>query len=165
LDICGVRYFLAVCETGSFTQAARVCGVSQPSVTSGVKRLERAVGADLLLRRRPIELTPLGAELRPSFEAMRAASDTVAAVIAEMRSRRNARGADRVRLDGAVWGPVARSAAATRVLPGPVAGGTCEEDGLPPRCRFPGQCQHQIAAGSILGTRRTSQRQSSRRDA
>ena len=81
MDICRIRYFLAVYEHGSFTTAAKVCGVSQPSVTLGVRRLERAVGGKLFERRHPARLTPLGAELRPLFEAMQRLADRVIAVV------------------------------------------------------------------------------------
>ena len=85
MDICRVRYFLAVCEHGIFTAAAKVCGVSQPSVTTGVRRLERAVGGTLFVRRHPVQVTPLGAELRPGFEEMQCLADRVVAVV-ERRS-------------------------------------------------------------------------------
>ena len=127
MDICGVRYVLAVCETGSFTEAARLCGVSQPSVTTAVKRVERAVGGPLFLRRRPVRLTPLGEALRPAFEAMRQASDTIAALTAEVKSGR----------------PMHRRSTG--------AGGdrACLDAGTAPLCRFPGACKHQIVADSL----------------
>ncbi len=81
MDIVRVRYFLAVCEHGSFTTAAKVCGVSQPSVTTGVRRLERAIGGKLLERRHPVRLTPLGTELRPILESLQSAADRVAAAV------------------------------------------------------------------------------------
>ena len=81
MDIVRVRYFLAVCEHGSFTAAANVCGVSQPSVTTGVRRLERAVGGQLFERRHPVRLTALGAELRPLIEALQLAADGIAAAV------------------------------------------------------------------------------------
>ncbi len=79
-----VRYFLAVCEHGSFTAAAKACGVTTASVTTGVDRLERTLGAKLF-ERQPTRLTPLGAELRPLFETMQSAADSVHAII-EQRS-------------------------------------------------------------------------------
>jgi DNA-binding transcriptional LysR family regulator len=65
-----VRYFLAVCQHGSFTAAAKACGVTQPSVTTGVRRLERAVGGRLFERRHPVRLTPFAMALRPLLERM-----------------------------------------------------------------------------------------------
>lgn len=75
-----VRYFLAVCEHGSFTAAARACGVTKASVTTGVDRLERTLGAKLF-ERQPVRLTSLGAELRPLFETMQSAADCVHTII------------------------------------------------------------------------------------
>lgn len=60
-----VRYFLAICEEGSFTRAAQKCGVKQPTISEAIKRFERAIGGDLFLRTSPVELTSLGSELRP----------------------------------------------------------------------------------------------------
>jgi DNA-binding transcriptional LysR family regulator len=39
-----IRYFLAICDELNFTRAAKKCGISQPSLTNAVKRLEREVG-------------------------------------------------------------------------------------------------------------------------
>lgn len=87
MDLCQVRYFLAVCSEGSFTAAAKACGVSQPSVTTGVRRLERTVGGKLFERRHPVRLTAFGAELRPLLESMQMAADHVTAAIAERAGR------------------------------------------------------------------------------
>jgi molybdenum-dependent DNA-binding transcriptional regulator ModE len=81
MDIVRVRYFLAVCQHGSFTAAAKACGVSQPSVTTGVRRLEKAVGAQLFARSHPVRLTPLGAELRPLLQELQSAADRISAAV------------------------------------------------------------------------------------
>ena len=61
-----VRYFLALCEERNFTRAAKRCGVSQPSLTNAIKRLERTLGGPLFHRdRRNIELTALGRVVKP----------------------------------------------------------------------------------------------------
>src|SRR5262249_11999497 len=44
-----VRYFLAVHQERSFTRAARRCGVSQPSLTNAIRRLEQDLGGALFL--------------------------------------------------------------------------------------------------------------------
>lgn len=51
MEIPRIRQFLAVCQPGSFTAAAKALQISQPSVTMGVARLERALGGPLLERR------------------------------------------------------------------------------------------------------------------
>lgn len=56
-----LRYLLAVVDKGSFTKAAAHCGVSQPTLSAGIAKLEAEVGAALLLRsNRRVELTGLG---------------------------------------------------------------------------------------------------------
>ncbi|HEY0147114.1 MAG: LysR substrate-binding domain-containing protein [Methylovirgula sp.] len=49
-DTVLLRTFAAVCETGSFTKAARVVNLTQSAVSLHVKRLEEQVGAQLLRR-------------------------------------------------------------------------------------------------------------------
>jgi len=48
-------------DKGSFTKAAAHCGVSQPTLSAGIAKLETEIGASLLLRsNRRVELTGLG---------------------------------------------------------------------------------------------------------
>lgn len=56
-----IRYFVAIAETGSFTNAAERLSVSQPSLSAGIKKLEQELAVKLLERggRRAI-LTPAG---------------------------------------------------------------------------------------------------------
>jgi molybdenum-dependent DNA-binding transcriptional regulator ModE len=64
-----VRYFLALCEEQSFTRAAKRCGVSQPSVSNAIKRLEEELGGDLFHRtKNGAKLSPLGLAIRPYLE-------------------------------------------------------------------------------------------------
>jgi hypothetical protein len=64
-----VRYFLALCEERNFTRAAKRCGVSQPSLTNAIKRLEQTLGGPLFLRdRKNIELTKLGRVVKPCLK-------------------------------------------------------------------------------------------------
>jgi aminoethylphosphonate catabolism LysR family transcriptional regulator len=59
-----LRSFHAVAQGGSFTAAAKVLGVSQPTVTTQVKSLEREFGVELFRRRgRRVELTESGSGL------------------------------------------------------------------------------------------------------
>ena len=48
LDLTLLRSFLAVMETGSFTQAGRRVGRSQPAITHQMRRLETALGCSLI---------------------------------------------------------------------------------------------------------------------
>jgi DNA-binding transcriptional LysR family regulator len=53
-----LRTFVAVCDSGSFTKAAREVNLTQSAVSLHVKRLEDQVGARLIVRNsRGIELT------------------------------------------------------------------------------------------------------------
>jgi hypothetical protein len=61
-----VRYFLALCEEQSFTRAAKRCGVSQPSVSNAIMRLEEELGGELFRRTKyGTKLSPLGVAVRP----------------------------------------------------------------------------------------------------
>ena len=66
MEVSQIRYFLALCSEHNFTRAARRCGVSQPSLSNGIKTLERELGP--LFERSPMALTPLGRRVRPHFE-------------------------------------------------------------------------------------------------
>ena len=69
MELSEIRYFLAVARELNFTRAARSCGVSQPSLTRAIKKLEADVGGALFVRRPGlVVLTRLGKELLPRFE-------------------------------------------------------------------------------------------------
>src|SRR2546425_2837419 len=63
-----VRYFLALCEELNFTRTARLCGVSQPSLTTAIRALERELGGPLFHRKPSIALTGLGRRMRPYLD-------------------------------------------------------------------------------------------------
>lgn len=61
IDRYMLRYFLAVAETGNFGRAAQGLGVTQPTLSAGVAKLESQLGARLFDRnRRGVALTPAG---------------------------------------------------------------------------------------------------------
>ncbi len=63
-DMIPLRYFLSAYETGSISLAARANGVSQPSVSAAIQRLERDLEGALFLRsRQGLTATPLGERL------------------------------------------------------------------------------------------------------
>ena len=71
LDLRVLEYFCAVARTSSFTRAADELGVSQPSLSEQIKKLEGLLGAQLFERlNRRIELTPLGEALLPKARAL-----------------------------------------------------------------------------------------------
>lgn len=69
MELYQIRYFLALCETVNFARAAERCGVSQPSLTRAMQKLERELGGLLIRReRRHTHLTELGNLVRPMLE-------------------------------------------------------------------------------------------------
>src|ERR1700737_3839447 len=62
MELRHLRYFVAVAEAGSLTEAAeQTLHTSQPSLSRQIRDLEQEVGAQLLSRTaRGIELTPAG---------------------------------------------------------------------------------------------------------
>jgi DNA-binding transcriptional LysR family regulator len=77
-----VEYFLAVCKERSFSRAALHCGVSQPSLTNGIKALEQELGGRLFRRYPHFELTELGKRVLPPMKRMERATREVAAIAA-----------------------------------------------------------------------------------
>ncbi|MEM6854737.1 MAG: LysR family transcriptional regulator, partial [Planctomycetota bacterium] len=66
MEIHQLRYFLAVAEQGGMRQAARVCHVTQPSLSTQVQKLEDELGHRLFDRSsRGAELTEAGRSLLP----------------------------------------------------------------------------------------------------
>jgi DNA-binding transcriptional LysR family regulator len=78
MEMHQVRYFLAVVETKSFTRAADLCHVSQPSLTAAIKKLEEELGEQLFLRERGgTKLTPFGERVLPRFRRLALESDSI----------------------------------------------------------------------------------------
>ena len=68
MELAQIRYFVVLCSERNFTRAARRCGVSQPSLSNGIKALESELGGKLF-ERSGMSLTPLGKSLRLHFES------------------------------------------------------------------------------------------------
>lgn len=74
-----LRTFLAVASTLSFTQAARQLGISQPSVSQHIRRLEEDAGRQLLVRdTRKVTLTDNGDAMAGFARSILAAHDEAA---------------------------------------------------------------------------------------
>lgn len=68
MDINQIRYFLNLAATLNFTEAARRSGVSQPSLTRAIQRLEDELGGPLIHRDgKDSRLTDLGREVQAEF--------------------------------------------------------------------------------------------------
>jgi DNA-binding transcriptional LysR family regulator len=66
MEMNQVRYFLAVCQHRNFTHAASASNVSQPSLTTAIKKLEAELGGELFIRDRAgCRLTSLGKLMEP----------------------------------------------------------------------------------------------------
>src|SRR5262249_27915744 len=80
-----IQYFLAVAKSGSFSAAARLANVSQPTLCVQIKQLEERLGAKLLSRHaRGVDLTAAGtaflSHATAAFEEIKRAERAVAAL-------------------------------------------------------------------------------------
>lgn len=66
MNLNHLRFANAVAATGSFTAAADVCCVTQPTLSNGISQLENEMGERLFVRTtRKVALTPFGAHILP----------------------------------------------------------------------------------------------------
>ena len=68
MQVQHIQYFLALVEELNFTRAARRCGVSQPTLTGCIRRLEAQLGGLLFTRKPKVSVTPLGRAMAPHLE-------------------------------------------------------------------------------------------------
>jgi DNA-binding transcriptional LysR family regulator len=82
IDLWSLRVFLAVCETGSMTEAGRKLKLTQPAVSRIIRQLDEAIGQPVMDRDlRPIRLTNAGEALRKKGErVMREADELIPTV-------------------------------------------------------------------------------------
>jgi len=84
-----LQYFLAAVRHGSFSAAADVLHLAQPSLSEQVRRLEAELGVALFQRAgRGLVLTSAGEALRPNAEAVVAAVDAARDSVREVRELR-----------------------------------------------------------------------------
>lgn len=71
MEVNQIRYFLNLADTLNFTEAAMRSGVSQPTLTRAIQRLEQELGGTLLYRDgKDSRLTAFGRDIRSEFAAM-----------------------------------------------------------------------------------------------
>src|SRR6202044_357219 len=90
MEIRDLDYFLACCQAGSFTAAAREVHIVQSAMSSAIARLEHDLGVSLFDRSvTPVAVTEHGAALQAAaqriLDAVQAARDDVAAVSGQVR--------------------------------------------------------------------------------
>lgn len=93
MELRQLRYFLQIADSGSFSRAAEVLSVAQPSLSQHVRSLEDELGVNLLARhRRGVTATEQGRllcdhvrlilrEVERSREALQAAADSPSGVV------------------------------------------------------------------------------------
>jgi len=73
-----LRTFVAICEVGSFTKVAHLFGLTQPAVSSHMRRLESMVGGDLLQKSLSgVTLTDYGVEVLRQARRILAINDQI----------------------------------------------------------------------------------------
>lgn len=78
MELNQISYFINLAETLNFTAAARLSGVSQPSLTRAIRRLEGELGGPLIYRDgKNSRLTGLGQDVEVDFRRMFAAMKNV----------------------------------------------------------------------------------------
>lgn len=66
-----IRFAVAVADTQSFSQAAKTCFVTQPTLSNAIAQLEDQLGNKLFKRTtRSVSLTPFGEAILPKFEQL-----------------------------------------------------------------------------------------------
>lgn len=79
-----LRYFLAVVDRGSFSRAAAHCNVSQPTLSVGIAKLEKTLGAQLFARSsQRMQLTQAGTRLLDYARRIEAEFNAAQRAIAE----------------------------------------------------------------------------------
>lgn len=86
-----MRAFVAVVEAGSFSQAARRLGLSQPAVSQRVRNFENSCGLRLLDRRAVPELTAAGREIFHRARLVLARAEELDTTVADLRGLRAGR--------------------------------------------------------------------------
>jgi LysR family hydrogen peroxide-inducible transcriptional activator len=64
MNLQELRYFVAVVEHRHFGRAAEACNVSQPTLSSQIRKLEDELGVTLLERtNKRVDITPVGSQI------------------------------------------------------------------------------------------------------
>ena len=86
MEMHQVRYFLTAAKSPSFTRAAELCHVSQPALTTAIKKLEMQLGSPLFHRDgRQAVLTDFGRRMQPHLAQVLEQANAVEAVAKDFR--------------------------------------------------------------------------------
>jgi DNA-binding transcriptional LysR family regulator len=100
MELCQLRYFVAVAEELNFGRAAVRLRIASPSLSQQIKVLERDLGVRLFDRdRRSVALTAIGAALLPKTRELLAQADEL------HRSATGMAATEAVRLGYVSWRP------------------------------------------------------------
>ncbi|MGO9992675.1 MAG: LysR family transcriptional regulator [Steroidobacteraceae bacterium] len=87
-----LRYFLAVIDCGSFSKAAKQLNVAQPSLSVGIAKLERLLGAPLFQRTsKRVHITDAGSRLAAHARRIENEFNLAQAAVANLRPARSLR--------------------------------------------------------------------------
>ena len=87
MDINQLKQFISVAQTMSFTEAARLNGLTQPTVSHSINELEKQLGTKLFARtRRTVTITDSGKELLPRALEMVSIAENTAFRIRQIES-------------------------------------------------------------------------------
>ena len=90
MELNQIRYFLNLADTLNFTEAAMRSGVSQPTLTRAIQRLEQELGGTLVYRDgKDSRLTALGRDVRSEFAEIAEREQRIRAIsLTRVRGRR-----------------------------------------------------------------------------
>ncbi|HEY2204535.1 MAG TPA: LysR substrate-binding domain-containing protein [Pseudonocardia sp.] len=86
-----LAYFAALADVRSFTRAAELTGVAQPTLSRQLKALEDELGAPLVNRGKTVTLTPAGTAILPLARRMLADAHSARTTVAEIVGLRQGR--------------------------------------------------------------------------
>ncbi|RTQ73602.1 LysR family transcriptional regulator, partial [Listeria monocytogenes] len=88
MNLHDLRYFVALAEEHHFGRAAASCGVSQPTLSTQIHRLENELGVVRAVRvGRRIEITPVGERIAQAARDMLVLSDDIRTMAREEADR------------------------------------------------------------------------------
>ncbi|SEF71285.1 LysR family transcriptional regulator, hydrogen peroxide-inducible genes activator [Bryocella elongata] len=87
MELHQLRYFCAIVKAGSFTRAAEQQGVSQPTLSQQIRKLEKSIGAQLFGRQgRALRLTQAGTVFYPAAQEILSSTKRAAAQVRQLET-------------------------------------------------------------------------------